>query len=101
MSCSQSTTASSTPSPLPKAVCRASFAPNPPRRLGGPARAHGCRDNVHELRADRVSSLGKSGPKLKALDDYRYNEAIQTFGGENPKREMDLDAVKTLVDWKL
>lgn len=37
---------------------------------------------------------------MKQLDAYRYNEAVDTFSGK-AKREMDLDAIKTLVEWKL
>ncbi|KAH6900252.1 hypothetical protein B0T10DRAFT_21412 [Thelonectria olida] len=38
---------------------------------------------------------------LQELDDYRYGEAVNMFAGGDPERSMDLDHVKTLVEWKL
>jgi hypothetical protein len=38
---------------------------------------------------------------LKELDDFRYGEAVNSFGGEKPKVAMDLGHVKLLVEWKL
>ncbi|KAL1855754.1 hypothetical protein VTK73DRAFT_8486 [Phialemonium thermophilum] len=38
---------------------------------------------------------------LLDLDEYRYGEAVATFGSTPPKREMELEDVKTLVHWKL
>ncbi|KAL7962064.1 hypothetical protein V8C34DRAFT_271991 [Trichoderma compactum] len=44
----------------------------------------------------------KNGQKtLSELDQYRYVDAVDTFNLKKPKREMDLDDVKLLVEWKL
>ncbi|KAH6609294.1 hypothetical protein Trco_002640 [Trichoderma cornu-damae] len=44
----------------------------------------------------------KSGQKtLSELDRYRYVDAAETFDLEKPRREMNLDDVKMLVEWKL
>ena len=44
----------------------------------------------------------KPGQKtLQELDQYRYVDALEMFGGSNPQREMTLDDVKLLVEWKL
>ncbi|KAL7783828.1 hypothetical protein V8C37DRAFT_396789 [Trichoderma ceciliae] len=48
------------------------------------------------------SKGAKSGQKtLSELDRYRYVDAVETFNLKAPKREMDLDDVKMLVEWKL
>lgn len=50
----------------------------------------------------KAKGAAKPGRKLLAdLDKYRYEEATATFGGGKPQRTMELDDVKTLVDWKL
>ncbi|KAI0107720.1 hypothetical protein GGR51DRAFT_139694 [Nemania sp. FL0031] len=38
---------------------------------------------------------------LLELDDFRYNVAVDAFQSDKPKRQMEHDDVKTLVDWKL
>ncbi|KAL7782149.1 hypothetical protein V8C43DRAFT_296621 [Trichoderma afarasin] len=44
----------------------------------------------------------KNGQKtLSELDQYRYVDAVDTFNLKKPKREMNLDDVKLLVEWKL
>jgi hypothetical protein len=44
----------------------------------------------------------KPGQKtLAELDAYRYGKALDIFGHNPPKRAMDLDSIKTLVEWKL
>ncbi|KAL7943197.1 hypothetical protein V8C42DRAFT_347168 [Trichoderma barbatum] len=48
------------------------------------------------------SKGAKKGQKtLSELDQYRYVDAVETFNLKSPKREMDLDDVKMLVEWKL
>ncbi|KAK5992770.1 hypothetical protein PT974_06186 [Cladobotryum mycophilum] len=48
------------------------------------------------------SRPAKNGQKtLQELDQYRYVDAPEIFGGDEPKREMNLDDVKSLVEWKL
>ncbi|PTB68301.1 hypothetical protein BBK36DRAFT_1167554 [Trichoderma citrinoviride] len=48
------------------------------------------------------SKGAKDGQRtLSELDQYRYVEAVETFGLKKQKREMQLDDVKTLVEWKL
>ncbi|KAL7812907.1 hypothetical protein V8C44DRAFT_61159 [Trichoderma aethiopicum] len=54
-----------------------------------------------------VEAISQSkGPKdgqktLSELDQYRYVDAVETFGLGKQKREMNLDDVKMLVEWKL
>ncbi|UKZ75445.1 hypothetical protein TrVFT333_003130 [Trichoderma virens FT-333] len=44
----------------------------------------------------------KNGQKtLTELDQYRYVEAVELFNLKKPTREMNLDDVKMLVEWKL
>ncbi|KAI1127467.1 hypothetical protein F5Y10DRAFT_194177 [Nemania abortiva] len=38
---------------------------------------------------------------LLQLDEYRYTIAIDAFQSDKPRRQMEHDDVKTLVDWKL
>ncbi|GKT74468.1 DUF1479 domain protein [Colletotrichum tofieldiae] len=46
--------------------------------------------------------VAKAGQKtLQELDHFRFVEAPALFSQENPKRAMDHDDVKLLVDWKL
>jgi hypothetical protein len=46
--------------------------------------------------------IGKSGQTpLVELDKYRYDTAPELFGSTVSERPMDLDAIKTLVEWKL
>ena len=48
------------------------------------------------------NQTAKPGQKpLQELDRYRYDEAPKLFAGDKPQREMDLDTIKTLVEWKL
>ncbi|KAL7939575.1 hypothetical protein V8C35DRAFT_287036 [Trichoderma chlorosporum] len=48
------------------------------------------------------SKGAKDGQKtLSELDTYRYTTAVETFNLKKPKRDMDLDDVKLLVEWKL
>jgi len=52
------------------------------------------------VRLTRLSA--KPGDKsLATLDQYRYGEAIADFSGEKPRKQMGLEDVKTLVNWKL
>jgi len=47
-------------------------------------------------------TLAKSGQKtLLELDEYRYVEAPKVFGAKKSTKEMSLDDVKILVEWKL
>ncbi|KAJ4237195.1 hypothetical protein NW759_000316 [Fusarium solani] len=44
----------------------------------------------------------KPGQKtLEALDEYRYNDALDMFSPGKDTRPMKLDDIKTLVEWKL
>ncbi|KAM0440905.1 hypothetical protein ACHAPT_000208 [Fusarium lateritium] len=44
----------------------------------------------------------KPGQKtLQVLDEYRYNDALDTFSTGKHTRPMRLDDIKTLVEWKL
>ncbi|PNP46346.1 hypothetical protein TGAMA5MH_02382 [Trichoderma gamsii] len=48
------------------------------------------------------SKGAKDGQRtLSELDHFRYVDAVATFDLKNPKREMDLEDIKTLVEWKL
>ncbi|KAL7817293.1 hypothetical protein V8C26DRAFT_69299 [Trichoderma gracile] len=48
------------------------------------------------------SKGAKDGQKtLSELDQYRYVDAVETFSLKKQKREMNLDDVKMLVEWKL
>ncbi|KAL6876628.1 hypothetical protein J3F83DRAFT_712203 [Trichoderma novae-zelandiae] len=48
------------------------------------------------------SKGAKDGQKtLSELDQYRYVDAVEAFGLKEQRREMDLDDVKMLVEWKL
>ncbi len=38
---------------------------------------------------------------LEQLDQYRYGEALDTFGSKKNPQSMELDHVKILVSWKL
>ncbi|KAM0564622.1 hypothetical protein ACHAPJ_000837 [Fusarium lateritium] len=38
---------------------------------------------------------------LEELDEYRYNDALDTFSSKKLVRPMKLDDIKTLVEWKL
>ncbi|KAI1852109.1 hypothetical protein JX265_005946 [Neoarthrinium moseri] len=38
---------------------------------------------------------------LAELDEFRYGEAVGSFSSQKPKRTMNHEDVKTLVDWKL
>ncbi|KAI8955077.1 hypothetical protein F4801DRAFT_419445 [Xylaria longipes] len=53
----------------------------------------------------RSISLGKAPkagqPSLLELDEYRYGVALVTFRSDKPRRQMEHDDVKKLVDWKL
>ncbi|KAB5549958.1 hypothetical protein GE09DRAFT_1174693 [Coniochaeta sp. 2T2.1] len=54
------------------------------------------------IEAISASKASKPGDKtLAQLDKYRYGDAIDEFSGEKPKKQMELDHVKTLVQWKL
>lgn len=49
-----------------------------------------------------MRATAKDGQKtLSELDRYRYVDAVETFSLKGQKREMDLDDVKMLVEWKL
>ncbi|KAH0494905.1 hypothetical protein TgHK011_008484 [Trichoderma gracile] len=48
------------------------------------------------------SKGAKDGQRtLSELDQYRYVDAVETFSLKKQKREMNLDDVKMLVEWKL
>ena len=50
----------------------------------------------------RLRNLAKDGQRpLSELDAYRYDKAPRLFSAEESVRDMDLEAVKTLVEWKL
>jgi hypothetical protein len=38
---------------------------------------------------------------LSELDDFRYQDAVKLFSTQSPKRAMNHDDVKTLLEWKL
>lgn len=47
-------------------------------------------------------NAAKDGQRtLAELDRFRYVDAVETFDLENPKRDMNLEDIKTLVEWKL
>lgn len=46
-------------------------------------------------------AAGPGRKTLQELDRYRYVDALEVFGGDGPRREMTLDDVKLLVEWKL
>jgi hypothetical protein len=48
-----------------------------------------------------VSTAKDDQRTLSELDHFRYVDAVETFDLKNPKREMDLEDIKTLVEWKL
>ena len=49
-----------------------------------------------------AANTAKPGQKpLVELDGYRYGKVLVDFGHDPPKREMDLDSIKMLVEWKL
>ncbi|KAH8167911.1 hypothetical protein CIB48_g320 [Xylaria polymorpha] len=59
-------------------------------------------------RYDSLIQSISSGKALKAgqlslpeLDEYRYGVAVETFRSDKPRRQMEHDDVKKLVDWKL
>lgn len=55
-----------------------------------------------ELFSFRPPSIAKDGQKtLQELDQYRYVDAVKTFGADAPHQDMKLDDVKALVEWKL
>ncbi|KAM0344404.1 hypothetical protein ACHAPU_007588 [Fusarium lateritium] len=44
----------------------------------------------------------KNGQRtLEDLDKYRYNDALDTFNSDRRVRSMNLEDIKTLVEWKL
>lgn len=46
--------------------------------------------------------VAKPGQKpLTELDEYRYVEAVEKFGGQGSKSPMEIDDIKALVEWKL
>ncbi|KAL7926782.1 hypothetical protein ACQKWADRAFT_278567 [Trichoderma austrokoningii] len=48
------------------------------------------------------SKGAKDGQKtLSELDHFRYIDAVETFDLKNPKRDMALEDIETLVEWKL
>ncbi|KAJ4271553.1 hypothetical protein NW762_000257 [Fusarium torreyae] len=52
--------------------------------------------NVSDLKG------AKNGQRtLKELDEYRYDDALDTFSSKEQVRPMNLDDIKTLVEWKL
>ncbi|KAL9480078.1 hypothetical protein ACSS6W_004864 [Trichoderma asperelloides] len=54
------------------------------------------------IEAISESKGAKDGQRtLSELDRYRYVDAVETFDLKNPKRDMDLEDIKTLVEWKL
>lgn len=47
-------------------------------------------------------NIAKDGQRtLSELDRFRYVDAVETFDLKNPKRDMELEDIKTLVEWKL
>ncbi|KAF4589275.1 hypothetical protein GQ602_003164 [Ophiocordyceps camponoti-floridani] len=49
-----------------------------------------------------AKGIVKPGQKtLSQLDEYRYVDAPNAFGMDVPRREMTLEDVKMLVEWKL
>ncbi|KAI0517194.1 hypothetical protein F5B22DRAFT_133136 [Xylaria bambusicola] len=54
---------------------------------------------IASMSEDKPPKPGQSS--LLTLDEYRYGEATDLFRSNKPKRQMALDDVKTLVDWKL
>lgn len=57
---------------------------------------------VELISQTHACATAKNGQKtLSELDQYRYVDAVDTFNLKKPKREMGLDDVKLLVEWKL
>ncbi|OIW26104.1 hypothetical protein CONLIGDRAFT_656656 [Coniochaeta ligniaria NRRL 30616] len=56
-------------------------------------------DCIVAISASRASKPGDK--TLAELDKYRYGDAIANFSGDKPRKQMELDDVKTLVNWKL
>ncbi|ORY68604.1 uncharacterized protein BCR38DRAFT_423857 [Pseudomassariella vexata] len=54
---------------------------------------------IESISATKGSKLGQKS--LAALDKFRYDEAISIFSSQTPKRAINHDDVKTLVEWKL
>lgn len=50
---------------------------------------------------DKIVTRNPDKQPLEDLDVYRYDEAPKLFGGDKPRRQLDLDAIKRLVEWKL
>ncbi|KAJ4164340.1 hypothetical protein LMH87_006017 [Akanthomyces muscarius] len=60
--------------------------------------------NEYPSLVDTISKLkgSKSGQKtLQQLDEYRYGTAVAEFGTSTTPKEMTLDDVRLLVEWKL
>ncbi|KFA75005.1 hypothetical protein S40288_02216 [Stachybotrys chartarum IBT 40288] len=50
---------------------------------------------------DKTVTRNPEKQPLEDLDVYRYDEAPKLFAGDKPQRQLDLDAIKRLVEWKL
>ncbi|KAJ8127480.1 hypothetical protein O1611_g6156 [Lasiodiplodia mahajangana] len=54
---------------------------------------------LKSISSEKAPKAGQ--PSLLELDNFRYTVAVDAFQSDKPKRQMEHDDVKTLVDWKL
>ncbi|KAJ2988108.1 hypothetical protein NUW58_g4151 [Xylaria curta] len=54
---------------------------------------------IESISSEKTLKAGQLS--LLELDDFRYTKAVEAFRSDKPKRQMNHDDVKTLVDWKL
>lgn len=56
---------------------------------------------VKKSRLGLLTTIDPAKKSLKELDAFRYEEAPALFSGDKPKREMQIEDVQSLVEWKL
>ncbi|KAI1762333.1 DUF1479-domain-containing protein [Hypoxylon sp. FL1150] len=54
---------------------------------------------IESISSAKPAKLGQK--TLVELDQFRYDDAVNQFQSKRPKRQIRLDDVKALVDWKL
>ncbi|KAI1749666.1 hypothetical protein F4782DRAFT_512733 [Xylaria castorea] len=54
---------------------------------------------ITSISSEKAPKAGQ--PSLLELDEYRYEVAVEEFRSDKPRRKMEHDDVKKLVDWKL
>ncbi|KAI1743441.1 hypothetical protein F4680DRAFT_375987 [Xylaria scruposa] len=54
---------------------------------------------INSISLEKAPKAGQ--PSLLELDEYRYGIAVEKFQSDKPRRQMEHDDVKKLVDWKL